>query len=1015
MADNPVDPISLALGGLGQAKDALSRAPGRPWAPAWAPQAPQRVGEPSTTSFTGQKKIMSLSVLEGTVLKVEASPANPDVFIEVSKLPTRQQRRGALGVSFYDLPGVQAVAMAQGYAVEYDPVLQGMIDRWNQWCLELEFAKNFAQFPDFHVDGLDIEFLKFQSRGVVFGCKIKSLMLLDTMGVGKSIETLGILFTHRKAAGGRLETMILAPTSVVGDWQAKFRKFAGIEIAVATGVKAKRIKVYDSKPEFLAMSYDVFMRDMVDISKRFRPRAIALDECQRITNRKSKAAAKLFDFVDAVLPEFRILISGSPISNKPVDLWSLLRLINPELAGAAKAFEGRYMKSKPIWKKNPQTGKPEMMKIEYGTGEKKRTFTPTVLENLNPNKPAEAALLQELRMKIAPWLIRRLKKDVLTDLPEKMYETISITLGKKERDAYEKLQAEFAEAMAGVADELDEDRVTDFLQWFTRAQQICCSLEINGLGEDSAKIDELKEFVKDYSEDQKILIFSRFRGMTDIVNRELKDYNPVYLNGTIPQADRQPLVDKFQDDDSCRLFVATLGSGGVGLTLTAGSIVARLDRWVSPILNEQCVDRCVASGQLVRTPYGLVPIENVDIGDEVLTIDGTWHKVKNTHGRQCRGLITTIRYGYFSEPLRTTNDHRVYISRSGKRSWVEAWDIRPGDYLIMPRPKGSKDVDSLDTDSYTFDTSPEFYNDRFQTWQKKRGGTFPRIIPITDDFLYFCGWYLAEGFSNFGTKSRQGRFISLSLGAHEKPYINKLAKIGHDLFGSKPSIWPERNGAIETRLYSTPLSSMFSKMLGRTCRDKHIPEWIMSLPTKRVKILLDAYFAGDGYARKNQQEWVTASSRLSSQIDLLLARAGKVSSINLRIHPKTQSVHFVGIYSKKPSENKSYVDKNFIYHRVTSTSTGPEKETMVYDLSVEGNHNFVVGKALVHNCHRIGQERQVTVVDFIVEDSVEERILQMLEKKKKVIASLIITDGDEVQAERKIFKRMRKSDLLSLI
>lgn len=741
------DPLELAmggLGGLGSLAQTPAGAAARPWAPAGA-------AGPILVDLSKPVGDFAVSVLDGGLLRVEVRPANQETYLELSKLPTRVQRQGAFGVSFWDLPGVQSIASQLRYDVVLYPDVQAMVDRWTRWCLELEYVKNFAQFPDFHVPGLDIDFLDFQSRGVNYGTKIKSFLLGDQMGCidgeavinvnragigkrhklsdaykrfhgldrknwnwdheiptycralcdgelrqhrvidildkgikpvvriefasgknlrltpdheimtkssgwkeaallrpgetivssgevlftpkedivvlvvpdgeshvydvvmdtphhnfvangivvhncGKSIIALGILFANRQSLGGRIETMILSPTSVVGDWHAKFRRFAKIEIAVADGSPGRRLKVYESRPEFMAISYDTFSRDAARIINSFQPKAIVPDECQRITNRKSKATQNLIDFVDIVQPRFKIPISGSPIANRPDDLWPIFRMINPGLAGPAKSFENRYLKQKPIWMRGPD-GKPMVKKIEYGTGEKKKVFIPMRTESLDPRKPEEAKVLDELKMKIAPYVIRRLKKDVLKDLPDKMFERIDIVLSKREREVYEELQARFAEAMAGVIDEDVDGQATTFLQWFTRAQQICSSLEITGDGAQSSKIDELKEFVQDYAEDQKILIFSRFKEMTKIVCRELKAYKPLHLNGDVQQSKRQPLVDLFQDDESHRLFVSTLKAGGVGLTLTAGSIVIRLDRWVSPSANDQAVDRAHRIGQ----------------------------------------------------------------------------------------------------------------------------------------------------------------------------------------------------------------------------------------------------------------------------------------------------------------------------------------------------------------------------------------------------------------------------------
>ncbi len=864
MADSPLD---KAFGGLGGPQSPAGAAP-RPWAP------PGAAG-PIMIDFSKPAGTFKLSILEGGLLGVFVTPPNPEVYIELNKLPTSTMRKGAFGVSFWDLPGIQTVAASLRHEVQMEPPVQDMVDRWTRRCLELEYVKSFAAFPDFHVPGLDIDFLDFQSRGVNYGVMIKNFLLGDQMGCidgdavinvnraglgrryrlsdayrrfhgldqanwnwdksiptfcralcgdefrqhrvldildkgvrpvvkvsflsgkvlrltpdhevltkngwkqaqalrpgevvvsngipkcascggsngvvasksakfvgncrscisrklrkmphlksgkfidkdgyvrvsgqwdhhragpggfvyehilviekklgrkvlrsehvhhenevksdnrpdnlfiktpsehnrehrghrnlsggragnggevlftpkedavvsvfpdgethvydvvmaaphhnfvangivvhncGKSIIMLGILFTLRQMLGGRIETMILAPTSVVGDWHKKFQKFAKTEIAVADGSPARRQKAYESKPEFLVLSYDAFGRDAARIIREFRPKAIVPDEAQRITNRKSNTAKKIIDFVDIVQPQFRIPMSGSPINNRADDIWPILHLINPGLAGPAKKFEGRYLKSKPIWKRGDD-GKATIMKIEYGSEGKKKSFTPMRLESLDPRKPDEAKILDELRMKIAPHLIRRLKKDVLKDLPPKFHERLDITLGTKERKVYEELQARFAEAMAGVHDEDANGAETTFLSWFTKAQQICSSLEITSDGDESSKIKELKHFVEDHAGDEKIIIFSRFHEMTKIVCRELKAYSPLHLHGGIPQNKRQPLVDAFQEKDEHRLFVSTLKAGGVGLTLTAATIVARLDRWVAPTANEQAEDR----------------------------------------------------------------------------------------------------------------------------------------------------------------------------------------------------------------------------------------------------------------------------------------------------------------------------------------------------------------------------------------------------------------------------------------
>ena len=592
---NPLDLIIGGLGGVPQPPAGAARA----WDPANAagPVPPMiDMSKPAGTLF--------VSIMEGKTLRITVEPANPEAYIALACLPTRVQRAGAFGVSFHDLPGVYAVAASIRHEVKVDAAVQDLVDRWTKWCLELEYIKSFAQYPDFHVPGLDIDFIDFQARGVHYLVKIRSALCGDQMGTGKSIQTLGTLFTHRIALGGNLPTVILSPTSVVGDWHAKFRKFAKMEVAVADGTKSRRQKVYEKRPEFLVMSYDTFIRDAAEMMNFIKPVAFVADEAQRFTNRKTKVAERIIEFTDITDPKFKIPMSGSPISNRPDDLWPIMRLINRELAGPARNFEKRYLKEEVReWEPKEGGGMKPKVKTYHG-----RSFIPMRLVSLNPKIASEAARLEELRGKVAPYVIRRLKKNVLINLPSKFHERLEVILGPVERKAYEELQARLAESMAGVHDEDLHGEETSFLSWFTKAQQICSSLEILGLGTQSAKMSELSAFVNDYAEDEKILIFSRFHEMTKIVCQKLRKYDPLHLHGGVSQNKRQPLVDAFQLEPGAicpihnkpcdhRLFVSTLKAGGVGLTLTAATIVARLDRWVSPTANQQAEDRTHRIGQ----------------------------------------------------------------------------------------------------------------------------------------------------------------------------------------------------------------------------------------------------------------------------------------------------------------------------------------------------------------------------------------------------------------------------------
>jgi SNF2 family DNA or RNA helicase len=217
--------------------------------------------------------------------------------------------------------------------------------------------------------------------------------------------------------------------------------------------------------------------------------------------------------------------------------------------------------------------------------------------------------LPELRDKIDPYYIRREKKDVLKDLPDKAYETLEVDLTKEQRELYNVVRDDFANAFRGV-----DVSPANALVYFVRAKQICDSAELyNAEMNESAKLDELKNLIEDLmprikkkdSEEYEylpgahsVVLFSQYRQMTDIMVREFKSYTPLYLHGAVKSQDRQVLIDAFQNhSDKYKLFISTLRAGGVGITLTAADVVILYDKWFSPSANNQATDRVHRIGQ----------------------------------------------------------------------------------------------------------------------------------------------------------------------------------------------------------------------------------------------------------------------------------------------------------------------------------------------------------------------------------------------------------------------------------
>jgi len=211
--------------------------------------------------------------------------------------------------------------------------------------------------------------------------------------------------------------------------------------------------------------------------------------------------------------------------------------------------------------------------------------------------------LEELKTKIDPYYIRREKKNVLADLPDKIFETYDIELSRNQRLMYEIIQSDFEKAYRS-----HDVSPANALVWLVRAKQICDSNElIDTENNDSSKLVELKSLLEDLipmdskgnflEGAHKVVLFSQYKDMTDILCRELQQYNPLYLHGQVESANRPLLIDAFQTDPKYRIFISTLRAGGVGITLTASDVVILYDKWFSPAANNQATDRVHRIGQ----------------------------------------------------------------------------------------------------------------------------------------------------------------------------------------------------------------------------------------------------------------------------------------------------------------------------------------------------------------------------------------------------------------------------------
>ncbi len=382
--------------------------------------------------------------------------------------------------------------------------------------------------------------------------------LADDMGLGKSVQVIAFILSLRDKVKQNTN-LIIVPTSLIFNWQHEIEKFAP-SIRVLTLYGTDRIKNINdfSQYEVVLTSYGTLLSDVVFL-KHYAFNYVFLDESQQIKNPDSqryKAACLLKS-------RNRLVITGTPVENNTFDLYGQLSFACPGLLGSKLYFKRLY--STPI------------------------------------DQFKSSVRAAELQAKVNPFILRRTKQQVAAELPEKTEMVLYCEMKPEQRaiyDAYEKEFREYISALTG--DELDKSSM-HVLKGITRLRQICDSpLLIEGEkipGSSSAKIDMLVEEIEGKIHRHKILVFSQFVSMLDLIRTELKsrDIKFTYLTGQT--RNRQAVIEEFQNHTEVRVFLISLKAGGTGLNLTEADYVYLVDPWWNPAVENQAIDRCHRIGQ----------------------------------------------------------------------------------------------------------------------------------------------------------------------------------------------------------------------------------------------------------------------------------------------------------------------------------------------------------------------------------------------------------------------------------
>ncbi|MDC8100536.1 DEAD/DEAH box helicase [Chryseobacterium rhizosphaerae] len=406
-----------------------------------------------------------------------------------------------------------------------------------------------TELRDYQHEGLN--WLNFLDGFNFGGC------LADDMGLGKTVQIIAFILSQREKRG-HTTNLIVVPTSLLFNWQEEISKFApSIKVWLHYGAERQKSTTHMSDYEVILTSYGMLLSD-IKFLKTFQFNYVFLDESQTIKNPNSERykSARLLQSRN------RIVLTGTPIENNTFDLYSQLSFACPGLLGSKQYFKDIY--AIPI------------DKFEFS----KRAM--------------------ELQQKIKPFILRRTKKQVAKELPEKTETVIYCEMNAEQRkiyDAYEKELREFI--AANDEDDLNKNSM-HVLTGLTRLRQICNSpilLKEGYSGEHAVKIEILMEQILGKSKDHKILVFSQFVGMLDLIKTELERRKISFEYLTGQTKDRGQKVHNFQNNEDVRVFLISLKAGGVGLNLTQADYIYLVDPWWNPAAENQAIDRSYRIGQ----------------------------------------------------------------------------------------------------------------------------------------------------------------------------------------------------------------------------------------------------------------------------------------------------------------------------------------------------------------------------------------------------------------------------------
>ena len=494
-------------------------------------------------------------------------------YIEKLQRIFKEEDGNKVKVSFFDMPIVQDMIDEKSFENDFMGS-KDFFEGINKLAEEnIDYPKLNATLRDYQKYGY--KWLKYLTDNNLGAC------LADDMGLGKTLQAIALLTNLHEEK--KKKSMVIMPKSLIYNWENEIKRFSPkLKVGVYYGINRDFSLL--KKVDIILTTYGTIRNDIENLLEQ-KFDLLVLDESQNIKNINSQTTKAVL----LLNAKKRVALSGTPIENNLLELYSLFRFLNPEMFGSVQEFTNDYIV--PI------------------------------------QKYSDTSTIEELRKKIYPFLLRRVKKEVLADLPDKIEKLVYVDMNDEHRRFYEERRKYYYSLLEKNTSSQGNFDKFFVLQAINELRHIVSSPELESKKIISSKKEVLIENVIEAIENNhKVLVFVNYLSSIESICDSLKENKIKYLKMTGQTKDRQNLVDKFQNDSRYKVFVMTLKTGGVGLNLVSADTIFIYDPWWNTTVENQAIDRAYRLGQ-DKTVFAYKMIMRNTIEEKILKLQEIKNKL----------------------------------------------------------------------------------------------------------------------------------------------------------------------------------------------------------------------------------------------------------------------------------------------------------------------------------------------------------------------------------------------------